>query len=425
MLQIPQNYIELLIVVGLSLVIGLSQRKHQMNANEQDFSFGTDRTFTLIGLLSYILYIVDVSSKFFWAGGGIVITLLLMLNYYFKSLRLKRYGITTIITALITYCLPLLICTQPLPLVFIVLVLILFVTEMKETFISVATKMNHDEFITLAKFLIIAGIVLPILPNESLFDFIEITPQKIWLSTVIISGLSYLSYLLQKFIFPKSGLLLSALLGGMYSSTATTIVLARKSKNSPVQEKNRYSGAIILSSAMMYVRCCILLLIFNPQIFFAYWHYFLLPVFSTFIIAIFIYYQKQKNQTELTDGFPEKNPLEFKVAFIFALLFVVFTLATHFTILYFGNKGLNLLALFVGITDITPFLTGLYQNTYGISASPIVLSTFLATFSNQIMKWIYTSVLGNPAYRKTLFFAFAGTVLMNLIVVLLLLLLHD
>ena len=84
-----------------------------------------------------------------------------------------------------------------------------------------------NEFITLAKFLAIAGVILPIVPDRQLSPYINITPYKIWLAVVVISTLSYLSYLLKKFVFKKSGTIITGILGGLYSSTATTIILAK------------------------------------------------------------------------------------------------------------------------------------------------------------------------------------------------------
>ena len=90
--------------------------------------------------------------------------------------------------------------------------------------------MKNDEMITLAKFLAISGIILPMLPNENLIPDINLTPYTVWLATVVVSGISYLSYLLRRYVFHESGILVSGIIGGLYSSTATISVLARKSR---------------------------------------------------------------------------------------------------------------------------------------------------------------------------------------------------
>lgn len=420
-LHIPDNYVQLFLVVAFSLIIGLSQRKLQLKHDEHEPFFGSDRTFTLIGILSYILYIIDPHTKIFWGCGAAGLLILLCVNYYFKLYHLRRYGLTSIITACITYCIPALIMTQPIEFSLLVLVIVLLLTDMKETFISVTSRMNNDEFITLAKFIIIAGVILPILPNERIFANINLTPRNIWSATVVISGMSYISYLLRKFVFRNSGLLFSGILGGLYSSTATTIILSRKSKKSPEYLSNRYSGAIVLATGMMFIRIMALLLIFNTSLFVQTWYYFIIIFAITMATGFYIYYRQSPTAEQLQqieDIEDDKNPLEFKVALIFAALFVIFTLATYYTIEHFGAQGLNALSFLVGVTDITPFIANLFQSDFMVSASLIIAATLIASLSNNIMKLGYALVIGSKSNRKTLLVAFAVISFINLALVL-------
>lgn len=409
--NIPDSYIHLFLVVAFSLVIGLSQRKLQLKNEKNDAFFGSDRTFTLIGMLGYILYIIDPDSKVFWGVGGCGLIALLSCNYYYKLHHLRRYGLTSIITACITYCIPALVLTQPLHFSLLVLVIVLLLTEMKETFISMANRMNSDEFITLAKFLIIAGIVLPLLPNERIFEGVNLTPRNIWLATVIISGMSYISYLLQKFVFRNSGLLLSGILGGLYSSTASTVVLSRKSKKADESLQQRYVGAIFLAISMMFVRIIILLLIFNPALLSYLLGYCSFLFLTTFCTGIVIYYHKPTGADEgkkYAANISDNNPLEFKVALIFAALFVLFTVVTYYVISEFGTQGLTALSFAVGVTDITPFIIGLFQGNYAaVTPLMIVMATCCATLSNNVVKMGYALFLGPKSNRRLLITGFS------------------
>lgn len=106
--------------------------------------------------------------------------------------------------------------------------------------------------ITLAKFLAISGIILPMLPHKNLIPDINLTPYSIWLATVVVSGISYLSYLLKRYVFHESGTLVSGIIGGLYSSTATISVLARKSRKASEQEATEYVAAMLLAVSMMF-----------------------------------------------------------------------------------------------------------------------------------------------------------------------------
>ena len=418
-LNIPENYSQLFLVVIYSLVIGLSQRKLQMKSEESEPFFGSDRTFTLIGILSYILYIIDPETKVFWGFGGLALVMLLGVNYCFKLYQLRRYGITTIIIACITYCIPALIMTQPFEFSLLVLVIVLALTEMKETFISFANRMNNDEILSLVKFIIIAGIILPILSDRRIIEGIDLTPRKIWMSTVIISGMSYISYLLQKFVFRRSGLLVAGILGGLYSSTAVTVVLSRKSKKAPECLGYRYSGAIVMATGMMFIRIMILLAIFNVELFLQTWYYFVLLSMIVVGTGLAIYYYKPPTEEQLHDfGSVENdnNPLEFRIALIFAVLFVVFTLATFYTLQEFGTQGLKVLAFAVGVTDVTPFIISLFQGGYELTASAVISATFLSILSNNIVKLGYGLAIGQKINRKPLIIGFSVACVATLIV---------
>ena len=260
---LPRELVTFLLVTVFSLLIGLSQRKISLKREGETTLFGTDRTFTFIGILGYLLYILDPTGYRLFMGGGAILGLLLGLNYYVKQSQYHVFGVTTIIIALITYCIAPIVATQPSWFYVMVIVTVLLFTELKHTFTELAQRMKNDEMITLAKFLAISGIILPMLPNENLIPGINLTPYSIWLATVVVSGISYLSYLLKRYVFHESGILVSGIVGGLYSSTATISVLARKSRKASVQDAPEYVAAMLLAVSMMFLRFLILIGIFS------------------------------------------------------------------------------------------------------------------------------------------------------------------
>ena len=173
-----------------------------------------------------------------------------------------------------------------------IVVIILALTELKESLIIISQKIDKNEFITLAKFLVIAGVILPIVPDRQISPYLNITPYQIWLAVVVISSLSYLSYLLKKFVFKKSGTIITGILGGLYSSTAITVILARKSKEFE-EAKNQYASSIIFATAMMYLRILILIFIFNLALFRFIFPYFLIMIVVSVLTGTIIFYIKK------------------------------------------------------------------------------------------------------------------------------------
>ncbi len=388
----PAELVTFVLVTLFSLLIGLNQRKISLKREGETTLFGTDRTFTFIGILGYLLYILDPSEMRLFMGGGLILGLLLGINYYVKQAQFHVFGVTTIIIALITYCLAPIVSTQPSWFYVMVVVTVLLFTEMKRTFTEMAQQMENDEIATLAKFLAISGIILPMLPNENIIPEVNLTPYSIWLATVVVSGISYLSYLLRRYVFRESGVLVSGVIGGLYSSTATISVLARKSRTAQLNEISEYVAAMLLAVSMMFLRFLILILIFSKDVFSIVYPYLLIMAVAAAASAWLTYARdkhRQKAGQPTSEEEISSNPLEFKVALIFAILFVVFTLLTHYTLLYAGTGGLNLLSFITGLSDITPFILNLLQGTGGVATLVIAACSMQAIISNIVVNMCY------------------------------------
>lgn len=388
---LPEELVTFILVTVFSLLIGLSLRRISLKREGETTLFGTDRTFTFIGILGYLLYILDPVDYRLFMGGGAVLGVLLALNYYVKQAQFHVFGVTTIVIALITYCIAPIVATQPSWFYVMVIVTVLLFTELKHTFTELAQRMKNDEMITLAKFLAISGIILPMLPNENLIPDVNLTPYGIWLATVVVSGISYLSYLLKRYVFRESGILVSGIVGGLYSSTATISVLARKSRKASPQEAPEYVAAMLLAVSMMFLRFLILIGIFSVATLTVIYPYLLIMSAVSAGAAWFLHSKwKRPAVSGATDEDEDgSNPLEFKVALIFAVLFVVFTIATHYTLIYAGKGGLTLLSFVSGFSDITPFILNLLQGTGSVSVSLITACSMQAIVSNIAVNMCY------------------------------------
>ncbi len=110
--NIPQDFINFILVTVFALLIGLEQKTLHKKRDE-DKLFGTDRTFALVGILGFILYLLNPKSFIPFLVGFVVISILVALFYYFKLKNKKSAGFTSIIALLITYTIAPLMYTQP------------------------------------------------------------------------------------------------------------------------------------------------------------------------------------------------------------------------------------------------------------------------------------------------------------------------
>lgn len=418
---LPEELVTFVLVTLFSLLIGLSQRRISLKREGETTLFGTDRTFTFIGILGYLLYILDPEEYRLFMGGGFVLGALLALNYYVKQTRYHVFGVTTIVIALITYCLAPIVVTQPSWFYVMVVVTVLLFTELKHTFTELAQRMKNDEMTTLAKFLAISGIILPMLPKSDLIPGIHLTPYAIWLATVVVSGISYLSYLLRRYVFHQSGILVSGIIGGLYSSTATISVLARKSRTATPEEAPEYVAAMLMAVSMMFLRFLILIGIFSRETLAVIYPYLLAMSLVSAGVAWYLHKKRPAAVAGEVEEDDSSNPLEFKVALIFAVLFVVFTVVTHYTLVYAGTGGLNLLSFISGFSDITPFILNLLQGTGGVATLVITACSLQAIISNIAVNLCYGLFFAGrqSALRPWMLRGFGGVIGVNLVLLLL------
>jgi uncharacterized membrane protein (DUF4010 family) len=376
---------QFLMVVIFSFLTGLELREY-IYSKQKPLVIGTTRTFTFIGLLGFVLKIISLNL---FIVGFIIISLFFLLFYIYK-LQNQQTGIIQIVTSLLTYSYGALITLSVfyIPLIYVAIV---FIISSKKQISLLMQKIDNEELITFSKFLILSVIILPILPKDDVIPYVSISPFKIWIAVVVVSSISYASYILQKYFLKSAGIVVTAVLGGIYSSTATTVVLAKKSLNSLVE------GSIVLATGVMYLRLLAIIAIFNFNLA----QNLLIPFISLFLISLvmFIFF-KERGSDENTDF--NSNPLELQVAFIFAGLFILMAAITQFVTTHFGNLGLQILSAIVGFTDIDPFILSLIQGEYSVTTHDLIQAILVAVASNNILKALYAMSFSNWKMKKAM-----------------------
>ena len=132
----------------------------------------------------------------------------------------------------------------------------------RERLHTMARQLELPEIVTAGKFLILTGIILPLLPNEPITPLTRVTPYQAWLALVAVCTLSYGSYLLQRYWTSNRSAFVTAILGGLYSSAATTVVLARRASTGEIPLA-RVQVGIALATAVMYLRILAMIAVFN------------------------------------------------------------------------------------------------------------------------------------------------------------------
>ena len=172
---------------------------------------------------------------------------------------------------------------------------------------------------------------------------------------------------------------------------------------------------------MMFLRIYILLLIFNLSVSISTTPWFVAMFLISLGTAYYIYtgFKPFKISNSVTFNILEdKNPLEFKVAIVFAMLYVFFSFVTQYTLQNYGERGLNILSYIVGFTDIDPFLLNLFQGKYNVSELIIGLATLQAIVSNNILKMFYARTMGSRKMAGYIYRGFGIIITANILIIL-------
>jgi uncharacterized membrane protein (DUF4010 family) len=333
---------------------------------------------------------------------GLLLLGMLLLVFYWRLSAIKQFSLFSTIFLLLIYLIgPITSLFPNWFLVLFIVVLILILSE-KSVIHRFSDQLANEEIATLAKFFIIAGVILPLLPDQIIAPMLPVTYYRVWLAVIIVSGFSYLSYLVNSYFLKNRSLLITGLLGGLYSSTAATVVIGRRAHGLDSLSVRKVSSALIMATTMMYIRLLAIIFMFDRSV--------ALQLLTPFIIIIFIsllivtaLITVRNNEPDLHDITEVKHPLELSTAILFALLFMLFAFVTSYVTTQYGGHGLKSLAIVVGLTDIDPFILSLLSGKFNVPDSAIVSAIILASGSNNLLKAAYSVVLARN--RSVLFAA--------------------
>ena len=362
------------LLLGLSLFLGLAFEDFFARADTK--RPGGIRTFPLLAVAGGVLYLFD-PARFVPFTAGLVVLGAWLAIFYRQHVREQdetgepNVGLVVPVLNVLAYLLGAIALALPPWVAVATTVTAVLLLTGREKLHALARRVEIKEIVTAGEFLILTGIILPLLPNTPVTTLTTITPRQAWLALVVVCTLSYASYLAQRYWAAAARGLWMAALGGLYSSTATTVVLARQAKSDPAMRRNAQAG-ITLATAIMYLRILAVVAFFNltlarvlaPSLC-------CLSLAGLAICALqYRFAPRPAQDATSTATLPAAavNPLELGPAALFAVLFIAVSFVSNWAKAQFGASGIYTLAAIVGVTDIDPFVLNLAQGgTTGMS----------------------------------------------------------
>jgi uncharacterized membrane protein (DUF4010 family) len=258
---------------------------------------------------------------------------------------------------------------------------------------ALARRLEDPDFKAIMQFVLITLVVLPILPQQAYGPFKVLNPFNIWLMVVLIVGISLTAYLIYKFFGERIGTIAGGILGGLISSTATTVSFARQTKNSPGRSKAA-ALVIMLASAIVFLRVIILIGVTSSEFLMVSWGPFAAILIALLLISVFLWRTTNPEESKLP---PPQNPSQLKTALFFGAMYALVLLGTAAAKNHFGNQGLFIVAVISGLTDMDAISLSISQMVSarqldGASGWRLIMT---ASLSNLLFKTAIVAILGS------------------------------
>lgn len=404
--------LKFLIALALGALIGIERERKKEGAE-----FAGVRTFILIAILGTISAYLSQDFPYFWIVSFAGLVVLVGLSYLVTTRKNDDVGITTEIAAFLTFALGMLcFADEGMLLAPILAIIITTLLAIKPHLHQFAHRVSEKELINTLKFLIIAFVILPILPDEVMGPLAVFNPFQIWLMVVFISAISFTGYILMKFIGPERGLGVTGIVGGLVSSTAVATSMAARVKESELLMKAAVFATVVASS-MMFLRMLFEVSVINPT---------LLPQLSApmmvmgilgILLGVFAWRRAEIRQIDA--DLKLDNPFSLKPALIFGALFLAILFLSKIANIYLGSSGVYLASIISGVADvdaITISMALLAPDT--ISNNTAVTAITLAAISNTVFKFLITLFLGTRKFGRNIGFIFMVIILAGLLTIL-------
>jgi len=358
------------------------------------------RTFALVALFGTLAALLSEEADTPWLllGGLLIVGTMTIAAYFRAKDDSADPGTTTVAAILVCYGLGAAVWyghdMLAIMLAIITTVLLYFKTELH----GITQKLSSRDLISILQFAVLTFIILPILPDRNYGPYEAINPYQIWLMVVLISGVSLAGYVALQLIGQRHSAVLG-LFGGLVSSTATTLVYARRS----VENQSFIPLAVVvilIANLTVLIRLAIISAVASPAIL-----PLLLPILgSGFLLGsgIAAYWWYQLNlQNELP--IPEiRNPTEIRTAAVFGLVYGIVLFLAAWLSDTVGSSGLYAIALISGLTDVDAItLSSLRLYEMGkLEATETVTAISLGILSNIGFKLGLLFFIGNSLLAR-------------------------
>lgn len=388
-LTLAETFKKLGIALGLGLLVGMQrQRIKSPLAGIRTFPLVTMMG-TIAGLLAVRFGDWIIAAALLSLAGFVIVSNLTMS----KSAPAPDPGITTEVALLLMFGVGAYLVAGYTSVAVVLAGTIAVLLHLKPEMHAFVHRLGEKDVKAIMQFVLITLVILPVLPDKTFGPYAVLNPYKIWLLAVLTVGLSLGGYVLYKFLGARTGSIVGGVLGGLISSTATTLSYARRTREAP--DSSALSALVIMiASTVVFIRILFIVLVVSPQQF----PVLVGPIATVLGIATLVAAGAWFLTGNQGVAMPvQENPSELKPALIFAAMFALVLLGVATARQHFGTQGLYLVAILSGLTDMDAItLSTLQTSTHGqLSANLAWRMILAAAMANLVFKAAIVATVGS------------------------------
>jgi len=280
--------------------------------------------------------------------------------------------------------------------------------SVKPSLHSLARRASADDVIATLKFLVVAVVVLPLLPDRVMGPLAVLNPRTLGYLVMLITGMSFAGYVAIRALGARKGLAITGLVGGLVSSTAVTLTFSGRARENPALRAS-CALAVSLASAIMFGRVLVMVAVVNRDLVAP----LALPLGAMLLVGLgasWLFYRRSSKDPEVDPHVELSNPVELSAALKFGLFFAGVLLVSKAATTYFGTGAIYLTGILAGTTDVDAITLSMANLAgTGTIAAPVAVTTILlGVASNTVVKAGMALVLGGGAFGGRIALAFGA-----------------
>lgn len=403
--------------LGLGLALGFLVGMQRERTNSTLAGIRTFPLITILGVMSAVIADTFGAWIVVAAAAGVVAATVIGNLLAVRAGEAGDGGITTEIAILIMFSVGVLLALERTAVAVVIGGGVAILLHAKAPLRGFVARLGEKDLRAIMQFALITLVVLPILPNEPMGPFNVLNPRSIWLMVVLVVGISLAGYVLYRWLGARTGALLAGMVGGLVSSTATTVGLSRRAAAAPTSVNASVVG-IMLAATVVYVRVLIEVYAVGYSVAMQIaWPIMLLGVTQA-AIALVLWWRSRGEEMVVPE---QENPADLRWALFFGAMFAAVLVAIAAARHYLGPGALFAVAALSGATDmdaITLSVAGMAEDGR-VSASVAWRAIVIATIANMGFKCGIAFVLGGIALGTRVAVAFGIQSLIALLLVVL------